>query len=327
MCVTRALPRVVDRQIGDLGVSRLLGRDSNLQSRVGTPLYLAPELIRQEPYSYKASASCTRAVVPPNHLTRTAGPQVDIWSLGCVMYTLAALQAPFRGENLLALAQVILHKKPKPLPHFYTKSLSTVIASMLEKVANKRPTITQVRTSAVTAPHCARSCNVVDKVLRGRCRLLARTGVGQLPVTPQDAAVKGRSPAVGAAAELHPRRARPRHAAQHPATDSTRTRDRRCSAVGERAAAQPPRGCAAVRAEGGAGSGGARPGRHRPGSAVAGDSGREGTVTATARVGRQGCCAVTPTAAAPVIVVVWRPAGITATGSPARGGRGRTEWL
>ena len=62
------------------------------------------------------------------------------------MYTLAALQAPFRGENLLALAQVILHKKPKSLPHFYTKSLSTVIASMLEKVAAKRPNITQVRT-------------------------------------------------------------------------------------------------------------------------------------------------------------------------------------
>ena len=110
-------------QIGDLGVSRLLGRDSNLQSRVGTPLYLAPELIRQEPYSY----------------------QVDIWSLGCVMYTLAALEAPFRGENLLALAQVILHKKPKPLPRFYTKSLSTVIASMLEKVAARRPNIAQVR--------------------------------------------------------------------------------------------------------------------------------------------------------------------------------------
>ena len=114
---------LVREQIGDLGVSRILGRDSNLESRVGTPLYLAPELIRQQPYSYK----------------------VDIWSLGCVIYTLAALQPPFRGENLLALAQVILHKKPKPLPPFYTKSLRVVVASMLEKVASKRPTIAQVR--------------------------------------------------------------------------------------------------------------------------------------------------------------------------------------
>lgn len=33
-------------QLGDLGVSKILKPDCGLYSRVGTPLYLAPEIIR-----------------------------------------------------------------------------------------------------------------------------------------------------------------------------------------------------------------------------------------------------------------------------------------
>lgn len=44
-------------------------------TRVGTPLYLSPELIKQKPYSFK----------------------VDVWALGCVIYHLAALEPPFAG--------------------------------------------------------------------------------------------------------------------------------------------------------------------------------------------------------------------------------------
>jgi serine/threonine protein kinase len=60
-------------QLGDLGVSKILKADCGLYSRVGTPLYLAPEIIRSEKYDHKA----------------------DIWGLGCVCYQLAALEHPF----------------------------------------------------------------------------------------------------------------------------------------------------------------------------------------------------------------------------------------
>jgi serine/threonine protein kinase len=46
------------------------------QTVIGTPLYMAPEVWRREgAYSYAA----------------------DIWSLGCTLYELCTLQAPFTG--------------------------------------------------------------------------------------------------------------------------------------------------------------------------------------------------------------------------------------
>lgn len=51
-------------KLGDLGVSKILGDLTLAKSRVGTPLYLAPELIKSKPYDNK----------------------VDIWAAGCVIY-------------------------------------------------------------------------------------------------------------------------------------------------------------------------------------------------------------------------------------------------
>lgn len=36
-------------------------------TRVGTPLYLSPEIVKQQPYDYK----------------------VDVWAIGCALYHLA----------------------------------------------------------------------------------------------------------------------------------------------------------------------------------------------------------------------------------------------
>lgn len=79
--------------LGDLGVSKILKNDMGLYSRVGTPLYLAPEIIKYEKYDYKA----------------------DVWGLGCVLYLLATLSHPFEGKNIITLGQNILHTNPKPM--------------------------------------------------------------------------------------------------------------------------------------------------------------------------------------------------------------------
>lgn len=60
-------------KIGDMGVSRIVNDDEldKIEGivndpRVGTPLYLAPELVKHKPYDFK----------------------VDIWALGIIMYYL-----------------------------------------------------------------------------------------------------------------------------------------------------------------------------------------------------------------------------------------------
>lgn len=72
-----------------------------LSTRVGTPLYLAPELIRNRPYDSK----------------------VDIWALGCVLYYICQGEPPFSGSNLISLGYNIVNKSPKPINSKYSRKL------------------------------------------------------------------------------------------------------------------------------------------------------------------------------------------------------------
>ena len=66
-------------KLGDFGIARVLSHTrSKAKTVVGTPYYLSPEIIRNEPYSFKS----------------------DIWSLGVLLYEMAALQPPFNAQSL-----------------------------------------------------------------------------------------------------------------------------------------------------------------------------------------------------------------------------------
>ena len=57
-------------RIGDFGLSKILNTSVDYTStNVGTPYYMSPEMINDEKYDEKS----------------------DIWSLGCILYELAAL--------------------------------------------------------------------------------------------------------------------------------------------------------------------------------------------------------------------------------------------
>ena len=108
-------------KIGDMGMSKLLTKKEMKMSRVGTPLYLPPELVKKERYDYKA----------------------DIWSLGCSLYHLAKTVPPFNDENLIRLGQAIVNEQPPSLPDCYTDKLFQFVLKLMTKDKHKRPSATE----------------------------------------------------------------------------------------------------------------------------------------------------------------------------------------
>jgi len=71
-----------DIKVADLGLSKILeqGVRQNL-TYCGTPLYMAPEMLKKEQY----------------------GKPVDLWSIGCMMHELLCGEPPFTGANMMEL--------------------------------------------------------------------------------------------------------------------------------------------------------------------------------------------------------------------------------
>ncbi len=100
-------------------MSRITRRSTFLQgTRVGTPLYLSPELVRQQPYDFK----------------------IDIWALGCVLHYLAALEPPFTGDSLAVLGENIVRRPPKQMPSIFSLALQHFVERLLTKNPADRPT-------------------------------------------------------------------------------------------------------------------------------------------------------------------------------------------
>lgn len=88
-----------------------------ITGQVGTPFYTAPEIWEEEPYNYKC----------------------DIWSIGCIIYEMASLTLPFKGDTIKSLYENIMSKKIEPIPDFYSEDLKKIINYMLIFDPSKRP--------------------------------------------------------------------------------------------------------------------------------------------------------------------------------------------
>lgn len=99
-------------RIGDFGIAAVLHRTRNLaQTHIGTPAYMAPEILGDKAYDEKS----------------------DIWSLGCLAFELLTLEPPsFQFKTLEhVLAQIDAR---------YSTQLKDIVASMLHLDASKRAT-------------------------------------------------------------------------------------------------------------------------------------------------------------------------------------------
>lgn len=112
-------------KVGDFGLGRLLGHDTlAAHSKVGTPLYMAPEVLRGGGHDSAA----------------------DVWSTGCILYELAMIQSPFRqpGLSLASLFDLIQRAEYPPLSDVYSQELRTLVANMLQVDPLRRPTMATV---------------------------------------------------------------------------------------------------------------------------------------------------------------------------------------
>ncbi len=84
-------------KLGDLNVSKVLKKDM-AQTQTGTPYYASPEVWKDQPYNSKS----------------------DIWSLGCVLYEMAALKPPFTANDLQGLYKKVCVGICERIPFSYS---------------------------------------------------------------------------------------------------------------------------------------------------------------------------------------------------------------
>ena len=102
-------------KIADLGLGRNFNTGTlEVFSKVGTPLYMSPELLRGEGYEMKS----------------------DIWSMGCILYELCELSSPFRKDKeKISLKQlfdrIVVGKYRKMSTKMYSQRLKNAIYSMI----------------------------------------------------------------------------------------------------------------------------------------------------------------------------------------------------
>ncbi|OQR80546.1 kinase, partial [Thraustotheca clavata] len=100
----------------DFGFARAISADTNVLTSIkGTPLYMAPELVKEQPY---------------NHT-------VDLWSLGVILYELATGQPPFYTDKIVTLIQLIVKENVK-YPNTMSAEFKDFLSGLLQKDPSKR---------------------------------------------------------------------------------------------------------------------------------------------------------------------------------------------
>jgi len=107
-------------QLGDLNVSKVVNGLAHTQT--GTPYYASPEVWKDLPYDCKS----------------------DIWSLGCVIYELCALEPAFKAKDMKELFNKVVKGRYHDIPSCYSADLSSLIKCLLQVKPALRPSCEKI---------------------------------------------------------------------------------------------------------------------------------------------------------------------------------------
>uniref|UniRef100_A0A8D0E8A6 non-specific serine/threonine protein kinase n=1 Tax=Salvator merianae TaxID=96440 RepID=A0A8D0E8A6_SALMN len=110
-------------KIADFGFGNFYKIGEPLTTWCGSPPYAAPEVFEGQQYE---------------------GPQLDIWSMGVVLYVLVCGALPFDGPTLPILRQRVLEGRFR-IPYFMSEECEHLIRRMLVLDPSKRLTIAQIK--------------------------------------------------------------------------------------------------------------------------------------------------------------------------------------
>ncbi|XP_078138808.1 serine/threonine-protein kinase MARK1 isoform X2 [Centroberyx gerrardi] len=109
-------------KIADFGFSNEFTVGSKLDTFCGSPPYAAPELFQGKKYD---------------------GPEVDVWSLGVILYTLVSGSLPFDGQNLKELRERVLRGKYR-IPFYMSTDCENLLKKLLVLNPGKRGSLQQI---------------------------------------------------------------------------------------------------------------------------------------------------------------------------------------
>jgi NIMA (never in mitosis gene a)-related kinase 1/4/5 len=112
-------------KLGDFGQSSVLANTrAMVETFQGTPYYVAPELFKEQPYSFPS----------------------DVWSLGVLLYEMCCLKYPFmpnseKSNEFFDLGRLVMKAEPDSLPSCFSETLKCLIKHLLKKDPEKRPSV------------------------------------------------------------------------------------------------------------------------------------------------------------------------------------------
>lgn len=122
------LDRNLNIKVGDLGLAtKLESADEKRKTICGTPNYIAPEVIQGD------------------RATRGHSFEVDIWSMGVIMFTCLTGKPPYEAKDVKATYQRIINNEYNfPRNISLSEDAKDMIVSMLQSKPSDRPTLEEI---------------------------------------------------------------------------------------------------------------------------------------------------------------------------------------